>query len=53
MKKIEFKKILGEYTSNQILEMYMTNKIYLTEKQLDKVCENSSHHGGCYLGGKK
>ena len=53
MKKREFKKLLEEYTSNEIIEMYMTCKIYLTEKQLDKVCENSSHHGGCILGGRK
>ena len=53
MKKREFNKILEKYTSDQILEMYMTCKIYLTDKQLEKVCENSSHHGGCILGGTK
>ena len=53
MKKKELNKLIKKYSSDEILNMYMECKIYLTEKQLEKICETSSHHGGCYLGGTK
>lgn len=47
MKAKEFKKLIKEKQPNQIISDYMTCKIYLTEKQLNKVCELGNHHGGC------
>ncbi len=43
----EFNKKMKEESPDKILSEYMTCKIYLTEKQLEKVCEKSSHHGAC------
>lgn len=47
MKTREFNKILKEKSADQILSEFMEWKIFLTDKQLEKVCEKSSHHGGC------
>ena len=47
MKIRDFNKKMKEESPDKILSEYMTCKIYLTEKQLEKVCEKSSHHGAC------
>ena len=47
MKTKEFKKLLKEKQPSEIISDYMTCKIYLTERQLAKVCELGNHHGGC------
>lgn len=47
MRTRDFNKLLKRKTSDEILTDYMICKIYLTDKQLEKVCNNSSHHGGC------
>ena len=47
MKASKLKILKRKYTADEIIEMYMTCKIYLTEKQLEKICEKGSHHGGC------
>ena len=47
MKAKDFKKALKEMKPDDIKSLYMTCKIYLTDKQLSKVCELGNHHGGC------
>ena len=47
MKTKEFKKMIKEMKPDDIKSLYMTCKIYLTEKQLDQVCKMGEHHGGC------
>ena len=39
MKKREFKKQIALYKPNELLSKHMTNEIFLTDKQLDKVIE--------------
>jgi hypothetical protein len=39
MKKIEFEKLIEEEKPQRIISMHTHNKIYLTNKQLDKVIE--------------
>ena len=54
MKNRDFKRLLNKQEPEQILERYMLSKIYLTEKQLEKVCSIGNHHAGCCFGkGKK
>lgn len=47
MKKAKFAGLCRKYSADKIITMYMMNKIYLTNKQLDHVIANGSHHGGC------
>ena len=47
MKKSKFAALCRKYTYDQIIELYMTAKIYLYPRQLEHVCKNGSHHGGC------
>jgi hypothetical protein len=52
MKSTELNKLLKEKTPNQILQMYMSLRINLTEKQLDKLVAlkdgtSEEGHGGC------
>lgn len=54
MKARELNKLLKEKSPVKIIEDYMSCKIFLTELQLEKVCNLGEHHGGCILGkGKK
>lgn len=51
MKKREFKKQIALYKPNELLSKHMTNEIFLTDKQLDKVIEMkkgtpAEGHGG-------
>ena len=39
MKKREFKKQIEQNKPQELLSKYMTNEIFLTDKQLDKVIE--------------
>lgn len=47
MKARDFKKLCSEKSPGEIIEDYMLGKIYLTDKQLEKVTKNGEHHGGC------
>lgn len=47
MKAREFKKLCNEKSPGEIIEDYMLGKIYLTDKQLEKVTNNGEHRGGC------
>lgn len=47
MKSRDFNKIIKEKTPSEILEDYMLGKIYLTDKQLEKITNSGEHHGGC------
>lgn len=46
--------LINQYDSqikaDEIISDYMICKIFLTDKQLDKVCSLGSHHGGCGFG---
>lgn len=51
MKRKEFKKQIALYKPNELLSKHMTNEIFLTDKQLDKVIElkkgtTEEGHGG-------
>ena len=51
MKKREFKKQIEQYGPQELLSKHMTNEIFLTDKQLDKVIEmkkgtSAEGHGG-------
>lgn len=49
-KKMKASKLRGlcrKYSYDKIIEMYMKSEIYLTQKQLEKICSKGSHHGGC------
>lgn len=50
MKSKDFNKLIKEKEPNKIIADYMTCKIYLTDKQLQKVCLLGNHHGGCSFG---
>ena len=54
MKAKELNKLLKEKNPAKIIEDYMTNKIFLTDIQLQKVLDlkldNEKGHGGCILG---
>lgn len=50
MKASKLRGMCRKYTYDKIIEMYMKSEIYLTQKQLEKICAKGSHHGGCYLG---
>ena len=47
MKKASIKVLRKKYSWDEIISLYMSMKIYLTDKQLDLVCSKGSHHGGC------
>ena len=57
MKNKDFKALLKEKSSNDILSDYMTCKIFLTDKQLQKVIDlkqpYEKGHGGCGFNGKE
>lgn len=46
MKASAFKSLLKNEKSSVILNKYMLNEIYLTDRQLEKVCYLGEHHGG-------
>lgn len=46
MKASAFKSLLKNEKSSVILNKYMLNEIYLTDRQLEQVCELGEHHGG-------
>lgn len=50
MKNKDFNKLLKEKKPNEIISDYMICKIFLTDKQLEKVCSLGNHHGGCGFG---
>lgn len=47
MKASKLRALCRKYSYDKIIEMYMSCKIYLTDKQLEKICAKGSHHGGC------
>lgn len=53
MKASKLRGLSRKYSYDKIIEMYMTCKIYLTDKQLEKICAACSHHGGCNTRGDK
>lgn len=53
MKASRLKSLCRKYSYDKIIEMYMKSEIYLTDKQLEKICAKGSHHGGCCFGGKR
>lgn len=53
MKKIEFKKKLKELSSKDMIELFIRNEIYLTDKQLDEVLKTSPGHGGANFNYRK
>jgi len=57
MKSKELKELLKVKTASEILSDYMTGKIFLTQKQLQKVIDlkepYEKDHGGCCFGNRK
>lgn len=57
MKSKELKELLKVKTASEILSEYMTGKIFLTQKQLQKVIDlkepYEKDHGGCCFGNRK
>ena len=53
MRARELNKLLKIKTPEKIISLYMTCEIYLTDKQLEKVCSLSKGHGGCSFKYKK
>lgn len=49
MKSAKFKALCRKYSYDKIIELYMSCNIYLYPRQLNHVCKNGSHHGGCIL----
>ena len=54
MKAKELNELLKEKNPAKIIEDYMTNKIFLNQRQLQKVLDmkedHQKGHGGCILG---
>ena len=54
MKTKELKELLKSKPASEILSDYMTNKIFLTDKQVQKVIDlkqpHEKGHGGCAFG---
>lgn len=46
MKIKDFNKLLKEKGAGYILSKYMSCQLFLTNKQLEKVCELNHHRGG-------
>ena len=57
MKAKEFNKLIKSNDPSEIISDYMTCKIYLTERQLQKVIDKKQGaaigHGGCAFGKRK
>ncbi len=49
MKASKLKALCRKHSYDKIIEMYMKSEIYLTDKQLEKICAKGSHHGGCNI----
>ena len=47
MKKASLRVLCKKYTYDEIISLYMSMKIYLSDKQLEYVCSKGSHHGSC------
>ena len=47
MRARELNKLLETKSPEEILSLHMTCVIYLTDKQLEKVCSLGKGHGGC------
>ena len=52
MKASKLRALCRKYTYKKIIEKFMQNELYLTQKQLERICAKGDHHGGCYLGEK-
>lgn len=53
MKTKDFNKLLKRDNPKKILTNHMMGEIYLTDKQLDKVCKLNDGRGGCILKDRK
>lgn len=53
MKTWKFNKLLKYEDPKKILSDYMSCKIWLTDKQLEKVCNKNDGHGGVAWGTRK
>lgn len=57
MKSKELKELLKKKTASEILSDYMTGKLFLTQKQIDKLIDlkepYEKDHGGCCFGNRK